>query len=168
MADNEHRPEQQQDDQRPTGEQDGTPVAAEDQQNAAANTAGTQSGREAEARAERDTGQGVEVQHAEFEQLSAEPHGPGPSLALVLDIGMPVTVELGRTTMTVRQLLALRSGSVVELDTMAGDAIDLFVRDVRFARGEVVVVDNSFGLRITEIINPSGRLEELGPGHGAG
>ena len=53
------------------------------------------------------------------------------------------------------------TGSVVELDRSAGEPVDLYVRDVRFARGEVVVVDNNFGLRITEVINPSGRIRGL-------
>jgi flagellar motor switch protein FliN/FliY len=64
--------------------------------------------------------------------------------------------------MPVRELLQLRTGSVVQLDKMAGEPVDLFVRDVRFARGEVVVADNNFGLRITEIINPQRRIKELG------
>jgi flagellar motor switch protein FliN/FliY len=99
---------------------------------------------------------------AEFGELTDDPQGRGLSLELVLDISMPVTVELGRATMTVRDLLQLATGSVVELDHPAGEPIDLYVRDVRFARGEVVVVDNNFGLRITEVINPQRRLRELG------
>ena len=102
------------------------------------------------------------VQPAEFSELSDEARGSGLSLDLVLDISMPVTVELGRASMAVKDLLQLRTGSVVELDRMAGEPIDLYVRDVRFARGEVVVVDNNFGLRITEIMNPQRRIRELG------
>ena len=102
------------------------------------------------------------VQPAEFSELSDESRGSGLSLDLVLDISMPVTVELGRASMAVKDLLQLRTGSVVELNRMAGEPIDLYVRDVRFARGEVVVVDNNFGLRITEIMNPQRRIRELG------
>jgi flagellar motor switch protein FliN/FliY len=104
----------------------------------------------------------VAAQPAEFNELGDEPRGAGLSLDLVLDISMPVTVELGRAAMPVRELLQLRTGSVVELDKMAGEPVDLYVRDVRFARGEVVVVDNNFGLRITEVMNPQRRLRELG------
>jgi flagellar motor switch protein FliN/FliY len=104
----------------------------------------------------------AQVKTAAFSPLVDEPQGGGLSLDLVLDISMPVAVELGRTTMTVRELLQLRTGSVVELDKMAGEPIDLYVRDVRFARGEVVVVDNNFGLRITEIVSPQNRIRELG------
>jgi flagellar motor switch protein FliN/FliY len=91
----------------------------------------------------------VNVQSAEFSELTDESQGAGLSLDLVLDISMPVTVELGRTLMTVQELLQLRTGSVVELAKMAGEPVDLLVRNVRFARGEVVVVDNNFGLRIS-------------------
>jgi flagellar motor switch protein FliN/FliY len=104
----------------------------------------------------------VRVSPAAFDDLADEPGGNGPSLDLVLDIAMPVTVELGRSSMTVRELLSLRTGSVVELERLAGDPIDLYVRGVRFARGEVVVVDNNFGLRITEILNPKSRIKGLG------
>jgi len=106
----------------------------------------------------------VEARPAEFSELEDEPRGGGLSLDLVLDISMPVTVELGRASMTVRELLQLSTGSVVELNKQAGEPVDLFVRDVRFARGEVVVVDNNFGLRITEIITPQRRISELGGG----
>lgn len=104
----------------------------------------------------------VQAQPAEFSELADESQGPGLSLDLVLDISMPVTVELGRASMTIADLLHLSTGSVVELDKMAAEPIDMYVRDVRFARGEVVVVDNNFGLRITEIINPQRRIRELG------
>ena len=104
----------------------------------------------------------VKVQPAEFSELEDEPRGLGMSLDLVLDIAMPVTVELGRASTTVRELLQLGTGSVIELNKQAGEPVDLYVRDVRFARGEVVVVDNNFGLRITEIINPQRRIRELG------
>jgi len=108
----------------------------------------------------------VRIQSAGFNDLADEAQGAALSLDLVLDISMPVTVELGRAPMSLRDLLQLRSGSVVELDKMAGDPVDLYVRDVRFARGEVVVVDNNFGLRITEIINPQRRIREFGKSDG--
>jgi flagellar motor switch protein FliN/FliY len=104
----------------------------------------------------------VPVRPAQFGELEDEGQGSGLSLDLVLDISMPVTVELGRASVTVRELLQLNSGSVIPLDKPAGEPIDLYVRDVRFARGEVVVVDNNFGLRITEIVNPRTRVQALG------
>jgi len=109
----------------------------------------------------------VAVQAAEFTDLDDADAAGGSAAAvagldLILDITMPVSVELGRASMTVQELLQLRTGSVVELERMAGEPVDLYVRDVRFARGEVVVVDNNFGLRLTEILNPQRRLQELG------
>ena len=110
----------------------------------------------------------AEIQGAEFSELADEPQGSGPSLDLVLDISMPVTAELGRTAMTVQELLHLRTGSVVELENMAGEPINLYVRGVHFARGEVVVVDNNFGMRITEIITPQGGIGGLGTAMASG
>jgi flagellar motor switch protein FliN/FliY len=76
---------------------------------------------------------------------------------MLRDVEMEVTCELGRTRMTVRQLLALAPGDVVELDRLAGSPADLLVNGTLLARGEVVVVDEAFGLRITEIVTPDGR-----------
>ncbi len=111
--------------------------------------------------AEEKTEQKPQVQAAQFSELADEKTGSGLSLDLVLEISMPVTVELGRATMTVHELLQMGAGSVVELDTSAGEPVDLYVRGVRFARGEVVVVDNNFGLRITEVADPRGRVRDL-------
>ncbi|MDP9417611.1 MAG: flagellar motor switch protein FliN [Actinomycetota bacterium] len=76
------------------------------------------------------------------------------SLDLLRDVEMEVTAELGRTRMTVRELLSLAPGNVVELDRMAGSPADLLVNGTLIARGEVVVVDEDFGIRITEIVAP--------------
>jgi len=79
----------------------------------------------------------------------------GPDrLDLLSNIEMDVTAELGRTRMTVRELLTLTPGTVVELDRMAGSPIDLYVNGTLIARGEVVVIDEEFGVRISEIVNP--------------
>jgi flagellar motor switch protein FliN/FliY len=110
---------------------------------------------------DRSAEEQVRVRPAQFSEMEDEPRGGSLSLDLVLDISMPITVELGRTTIAVRELLELSTGSVIELNKQAGEPVDLYVRDVRFARGEVVVVDNNFGLRITEIINPQRRIREL-------
>lgn len=123
---------------------------------------------DADAAAQEPEDDKAAVRPAEFSELGDESRGSGLSLDLVLDISMPVTVELGRASMAVRDLLQLGAGSVVELDRMAGEPVDLYVRDVRFARGEVVVVDNNFGLRITEILNPQRRIRELGKAGEAG
>ena len=80
------------------------------------------------------------------------PAGNAWGIDMLRDVEMEVTCELGRTRMTVRQLLALAPGDVVELDRLAGAPADLLVNGTLLARGEVVVVDESFGLRITEIV----------------
>lgn len=79
----------------------------------------------------------------------------------VLDVPLDITVELGRTRMTIRQLLALGPGSVVELDKEAGEALDIMVNGQLLARGEAVVVNDRFGIRITDIVNPTERLTRL-------
>lgn len=76
------------------------------------------------------------------------------SVDVLKDVPLRVTVELGRTRMLVRELLGLRVGSVVELDRTAGGPVDVLVNGVLIARGEVVVVDERFGVRVTEIIAP--------------
>lgn len=75
------------------------------------------------------------------------------NLDMLYDILLRVTVELGRTQMSLRQVLDLQNGSVVELDRLAGDLVDIYVNDRLFARGEVVVVDDKFGVRISELIS---------------
>lgn len=79
------------------------------------------------------------------------------SIDLFMDVMLKVTVELGRTRMTLQQVLDLQNGSVIELDRLAGDPVDVFVNDLLIARGEVVVVDDKFGVRITEVISPENR-----------
>ncbi|MGE3856437.1 MAG: flagellar motor switch protein FliN [Dehalococcoidia bacterium] len=87
----------------------------------------------------------------------------GPrSLDLIMDVSMRVTVELGRSTMTVEDVLALGPGSVIELNKLAGEPVDILVNDQLIARGEVVVVDENFGVRVTEIVSPRRRATAMG------
>lgn len=81
--------------------------------------------------------------------------GAPKPLDLLLDVSMRISVELGRATLTVQELLALGPGSVVELDKLAGEPVDVLVNDRLIARGEVVMVDENFGVRVTEILAPS-------------
>jgi len=78
------------------------------------------------------------------------------NIDLLLDVAMRVTVELGRTRMKLSQILELQAGSVIELDRLAGDPVDIFVNDHMVARGEVVVVEDKFGVRITEMLSSGG------------
>jgi flagellar motor switch protein FliN/FliY len=77
------------------------------------------------------------------------------NLAMLMDVVLHVSVELGRARMTVRQVLDLDQDSVIELDRLAGEVVDVFVNDHLIARGEVVVVDDKFGVRISELIAPT-------------
>ena len=83
------------------------------------------------------------------------------NLALILDIPLRVTVELGRTKMVVTDLLNLGQGSVIELNKLAGEPMEVLVNDKLVARGEAVVVNEKFGVRLTDIISPTERVEQL-------
>jgi len=82
-------------------------------------------------------------------------------LDMILDIPVQITVELGRTKITIKNLLQLAHGSVVELDAMAGEPMDVLVNGTLIAQGEVVVVNEKFGIRLTDIITPSERMRKL-------
>ncbi|MCK6405505.1 MAG: flagellar motor switch protein FliN [Rhodocyclaceae bacterium] len=82
-------------------------------------------------------------------------------LDMILDIPVQITVELGRTKLTIKNLLQLAHGSVVELDAMAGEPMDVLVNGTLIAQGEVVVVNEKFGIRLTDIITPSERMKKL-------
>ena len=98
-----------------------------------------------------------------FQPLS--PDVPQPAAAnnldLILDIPVSLNVELGRTKLAIRNLLQLAQGSVVELDGLAGEPMDVLVNGTLIAQGEVVVVNDKFGIRLTDIISPAERLRRL-------
>jgi len=83
-------------------------------------------------------------------------------LDMILDIPVQLTVELGRTKITIRNLLQLAHGSVVELEALAGEPMDVLVNGTLIAQGEVVVVNDKFGIRLTDIITPAERVRKLG------
>lgn len=104
----------------------------------------------------------INVQPTKFPPLEAKPSlSEAANIELLFDISLQLTVELGRTTMSIKEVLALTSGSVIELDKLTGESAELLVNGRLIAKGEVVVVDENFGLRITEIIRPEGRLRKL-------
>jgi flagellar motor switch protein FliN/FliY len=86
---------------------------------------------------------------------------PVQSLDFILDIPLKVTVELGRAKMAIREILQLAQGSVVELSKFAGEPLEVLVNEKLIARGEVVVVNEKFGIRLTDIISPVERIEQL-------
>ncbi|MGN1035612.1 MAG: flagellar motor switch protein FliN [Rhodocyclaceae bacterium] len=100
---------------------------------------------------------------AVFPSFGGGENAPGlmNELDMILDIPVQITVELGRTKITIKNLLQLAHGSVVELDAMAGEPMDVLVNGTLIAQGEVVVVNDKFGIRLTDIVNPSERMRKL-------
>ena len=98
-----------------------------------------------------------------FEQLTPQSGvlGAGNDIDLILDIPVQLTVELGRTKIPIRQILQLAQGSVIELEGLAGEPLDLFVNGCLIAQGEVVVVNEKFGIRLTDVITPAERVRKL-------
>ncbi|MCL2344562.1 MAG: flagellar motor switch protein FliN, partial [Desulfobulbus sp.] len=104
------------------------------------------------------------TQPADIFPSFAPPGGGGGmmnELDMILDIPVQITVELGRTKITIKNLLQLAHGSVVELDAMAGEPMDVLVNGTLIAQGEVVVVNDKFGIRLTDIITPSERMRKI-------
>ena len=95
---------------------------------------------------------GLEPSFAEFGSPGMMASTEVP-LGMLLDLSLPVSIELGRTSMTVQEILRLGRGAVIQLDRLAGEPIDIYVGDRRFAEGEVVVLGEHFGIRITRIIS---------------
>ncbi|NPV39532.1 Flagellar motor switch protein FliN [Brevinematales bacterium NS] len=104
---------------------------------------------------------GIPVRPVGFEplQLGVASEGTG-NIALLLDVSMKVSVELGRTRMTIKEILGLGEGSIIELDKLAGEPVDILVNDKLIAQGEVVVIDENFAVRVTKIVSPMERLLE--------
>lgn len=104
----------------------------------------------------------LRVETAQFSAFEELPEiQAGRNLELLLDISLGVTVELGRTRKLIRDILDLSKGSIVELDTIAGEPVDILVNEKLIARGEVVVIDENFGVRVTDIVSPAERLRKL-------
>jgi len=96
-----------------------------------------------------------------FEQFGAGGAAAHNDLDMILDIPVQLTVELGRTKMPIKNLLQLAQGSVVELTSMAGEPMDVLINGFLIAQGEVVVVNDRLGIRLTDIITPSERLRRI-------
>lgn len=109
--------------------------------------------------------QAPEVKPAQIFPSFGEADGKASMLSeldMILDIPVQISVELGRTRITIKNLLQLAHGSVVELDAMAGEPMSVFVNGTLIAQGEVVVVNDKFGIRLTDIITPSERMRKVG------
>jgi len=102
------------------------------------------------------------IKKAEFSSLTDDVKGAKPvDINFLMDISLQLSIELGRAVLNVKEILALRDGSVVELNKLAGDPVDIFVNDKLMARGEVVVIDDNFGVRVTDVLNPTDLLNNL-------
>jgi flagellar motor switch protein FliN/FliY len=93
----------------------------------------------------------------------AKPRGPSlnPDLDVILDIPVTISMEVGATSISIRNLLQLNQGSVIELDRLAGEPLDVLVNGTLIAHGEVVVVNEKFGIRMTDVISPTERIKKL-------
>jgi flagellar motor switch protein FliN/FliY len=102
------------------------------------------------------------VQSVQFPNLM--PHG-GPqeagNIGLIMDVSMEMTVELGRTKKLIKEILAMGEGTIIELDKLAGEPVDILVNHKLIAKGEVVVIDENFGVRVTEIVSPMERMSSM-------
>jgi flagellar motor switch protein FliN/FliY len=96
-----------------------------------------------------------------FQPLDSGAVSGGSDIDMIMDIPVQLSVELGRTRLTIKNILQLGQGSVVELEGLAGEPMDIFVNGYLIAQGEVVVVDEKYGIRVTDIITPADRLNRL-------
>ncbi len=118
---------------------------------------------QADAEAAESGGKVGDLPVAEFDALSdsAEPGDSEANLDVILDIPVTISMEIGRTHISIRNLLQLNQGSVVELDRLAGEPMDVLVNGTLVAHGEVVVVNEKFGIRLTDVISPAERVKKL-------
>ena len=106
----------------------------------------------------------TEARAAQFDNLKdegARQAGKDVNLEVILDVPVTLSMEVGRTRIPIRNLLQLNQGSVVELDRAAGEPLDVFVNGTLVAHGEVVVVNEKFGIRLTDVISPAERIRKL-------
>jgi flagellar motor switch protein FliN/FliY len=111
-----------------------------------------------------DVDEAMAASAVSFDELKNEvlkqPAG-SPDLDVILDIPVSISMEVGRTSITIRNLLQLNQGSVIELDRLAGEPLDVLVNGTLIAHGEVVVVNEKFGIRMTDVISPAERIKKL-------
>ncbi len=110
-----------------------------------------------------DANGGDEFQQVAAKQLNdtANPESGEVKLDVILDIPVTVGMEIGRTQLSIRNLLQLNQGSIVELDRLAGEPMDVLVNGTLVAHGEVVVVNEKFGIRLTDVVSPADRIKNL-------
>jgi flagellar motor switch protein FliN/FliY len=101
------------------------------------------------------------VQFPNLQQPRLGPHESG-NIGLIMDVSMEMTVELGRTRKLIKEILGMGEGTIIELDKLAGEPVDILVNHKLIAKGEVVVIDENFGVRVTEIVSPMERINDMG------
>lgn len=101
------------------------------------------------------------VEFEPFPKSATKLEGNADNIELLMDLQLQVSIELGRTKLFIKNILELGQGSVIELNKLSGDPVDIYVNEKKFAEGEVVVVDENFGVRITDVIAPSERVQKL-------
>ncbi|MDR2630229.1 MAG: flagellar motor switch protein FliN [Spirochaetaceae bacterium] len=108
-------------------------------------------------------GQPTNVQQVQFPSLVPQPTNQEQgNIGLIMDVFMEMTVELGRTRKLIKEILGMGEGTIIELDKLAGEPVDILVNHKLIAKGEVVVIDENFGVRVTEIVSPMERMSEMG------
>ncbi|GED22857.1 flagellar motor switch protein FliN [Halomonas halmophila] len=157
------------------GDDDWADAMSEQEGDSASENAAEQADPWAEALAEQDAAEGTDTEASDASSEAAraacdsvfQPLEQGDNAALprdlemIMDIPVKLTVELGRTRLTIKQLLELAQGSVIELEGLAGEPMDILINGYLIAQGEVVVIEDKYGIRITEIITPSERVQKL-------
>ena len=102
------------------------------------------------------------VQPVQFANLTMQSASPeAGNIGLIMDVFMEMTVELGRTRKLIKEILGMGEGTIIELDKLAGEPVDILVNHKLIAKGEVVVIDENFGVRVTEIVSPMERMSEM-------
>ena len=102
------------------------------------------------------------VQSVQYPNLAGGPTSQEQgNIGLIMDVNMEMTVELGRTKKQIKEILGMGEGTIIELDKLAGEPVDILVNHKPIAKGEVVVIDENFGVRVTEILSPMERVSDL-------
>jgi flagellar motor switch protein FliN/FliY len=118
-----------------------------------------------EEQANEEAGAEDAIESVDLEEFDAQPNvakNENPELEIILDIPVTISMEVGSTSISIRNLLQLNQGSVIELDRLAGEPLNVLVNGTLIAHGEVVVVNEKFGIRMTDVISPSERIKKLG------
>lgn len=114
---------------------------------------------------EQDVTENADTDTMDLEEFDKDPvsgTSVTPELEIILDIPVTISMEVGSTSITIRNLLQLNQGSVIELDRLAGEPLNVLVNGTLIAHGEVVVVNEKFGIRMTDVISPAERIKKLG------